>query len=47
VVTCQLGSQVLKMKVPRSVPVESSGELMISLRPEKSLIYQDGKLLVN
>jgi len=47
VVTCQLGNQVLKMKVPRSVQVESSGELMIYLRPEKSLVYQDGKLLVN
>jgi glycerol transport system ATP-binding protein len=45
VVTCQLGQQNLKMKVPRIVEVPSSGKLLINLPKEKTLIYSQGNLL--
>lgn len=45
VVTCQLGSQTLKMKVPREIDIPVSGNLTVSLPREKSLVYLDGHLV--
>lgn len=46
VVTCQLGSQTLKMKVPREIDIPVSGDLVtVSLPREKSLVYRDGNLV--
>jgi glycerol transport system ATP-binding protein len=45
VVTCAVGGQTLKMKVPREIQVPASGELTISLPPEKSLVYVEGNLV--
>jgi glycerol transport system ATP-binding protein len=45
VVTCRLGAQELKMKVPRSVELPNSGEISISLPSDKTLVYHQGNLL--
>jgi glycerol transport system ATP-binding protein len=45
VVTCRIGSQELKMKVPRSVVLPDSGEISISLPSDKTLVYHQGNLV--
>jgi glycerol transport system ATP-binding protein len=44
VATCGWGNQTLKIKVPREATVPASGEFMISLPKEKSLVYIEGNL---
>ena len=45
VVTCQVGEQSLKMKLPREVDVPSSGDVSLSLPVDKSLLYANGNLV--
>lgn len=45
VINCQLGSQVIKMKVPREVAVPDSGEMNIALPQDKSFVYLEGNLI--
>ena len=45
VVTCEVGGQSIKMKLPREVEVPSSGSVSLALPPEKSLLYVDGNLV--
>jgi len=45
VVTCQLGSQTLKMKLPRSVQIPTTGALDIKMIGEKTLVYHKGDLV--
>lgn len=45
VVNCQLGSQNIKMKVPREVSVPESGTINIALPREKSFVYHEGNLI--
>jgi glycerol transport system ATP-binding protein len=45
VVNCQLGSQTIKMKVPREVSVPDSGEMNIALPKDKSFVYLEGNLI--
>jgi len=45
VINCQLGSQNIKMKVPREVSVPDSGTINIALPKDKSLVYHDGNLI--
>jgi len=45
VVTCQLGEQSIKMKLPRVIEVPNSGKLRIYLPKEKALIYHNGTLV--
>ena len=45
VVSCSLGSQKLKMKLPRETNVPSSGSVNIGLPQSKSLVYLDGTLV--
>jgi glycerol transport system ATP-binding protein len=45
VLTCQLGAQTLKMKLPRSVQIPTTGSLNIKLIGEKTLVYHKGNLV--
>jgi ABC-type sugar transport systems, ATPase components len=45
VVTCRVGDQTLRMKLPREIQVPESGALALHLPVEKSLLYLDGNLV--
>lgn len=45
VVTCQVGEQSLRMKLPREVEVPREGDVALSLPVEKSLLYANGNLV--
>lgn len=45
VVTCMVGRQSVKMKLPREVDVPASGPVSIQFPKDKSLIYVDGNLV--
>jgi glycerol transport system ATP-binding protein len=45
VVSCRVGTQSLKMKLPREVEVPSSGSITVTLPKNKSLIYVGGNLV--
>lgn len=45
VVSCSVGNQTLKMKVPREISVPTSGKVNVELPQSKSLVYVDGALV--
>jgi glycerol transport system ATP-binding protein len=45
VVNCQLGSQIIKMKVAREISVPDKGNITIALPKAKSFVYREGHLI--
>ena len=47
VLSCAVGSQVVKMKVARNLAVPSSGPITLSVPSQKTLVYESGNLVTD